>query len=140
MQTPISRVMEQLISLSEVAELALGNPRRTDLAAARCREQRVAILQRYRSRAGRTDPVLYIRLDDLPSLLGGNHWLMRDERGWRAALAEHRRRETRALKARVAKTAREARLRMHLEQVSNAVEAELADRRRSRWREPSYRR
>jgi hypothetical protein len=60
---------EEIISLGEVAQLTVGNWRRTDLAAARCREQRVAILQRYRGRAGDPELVLFIRLEELPRLL-----------------------------------------------------------------------
>jgi hypothetical protein len=129
---------EEIISLGEVAQLTVGNWRRTDLAAARCREQRVAILQRYRGRAGDPELVLFIRLEELPRLLGGNHRLVRDPRGWRIALAEWRRHETRALKARAERESREARLRRHVDAVAREVRSELAKTQTSRWRQPRH--
>ena len=131
---------EEIITLGEVAQLTVGNRRRTDLAAARCREQRVAILQRYRGRAGDAELVLFIRLEELPRPLGGNHPLVRDPRGWRIALAERRRRDTRALKARVERTSPDTRLHVHLERLSREVEAKLAKRGPARWREARPRR
>ena len=130
---------EELISLSELADLAFGNPYRTDLAAQRCHQNRIRIVQHYRGRVGDTELVLYIEAEDVPRFLGSNHPLMRSPYGWRIALDHERRRKTRALKRQVAQSSREARLGLHQEQQALEVEAELS-KSRSSWRTATSRR
>ena len=124
---------EELISLSELAELVFGNGRRTDLAAQRCHQTRIRIVQRYRGSVADKELVLYIEAEDVPHFLGSNHSLMRSPYGWRLALDRERRRKTWALKREVARSSREARLRLHLEQQEREVEVELS-KSPSPWR------
>jgi hypothetical protein len=91
----LDRSCKELISLGELADLAFGNPYRTDLAAQRCHQNRIRIAQRHRGRVGDTELVLYIEAEDVPRFLGGNHPLMRSPLGWRLALDQERRRKTR---------------------------------------------
>jgi len=124
----LDRSCEELISLSELADLAFGNAYRTDLAAQRCHQNRIRIVQRYRGRAGDTELVLYVEAEDVARFLGGNHPLMRSPLGWRLALDHERRHKTRALKRQAAQSWREARLSLYLEQQEREVEAELSNR------------
>jgi hypothetical protein len=130
---------EELISLSELAELVFGNGQRTDLAAQRCHQDRIRIVQHYRGRVGETALVLYIKAEDVPRFLGSNHPLMRSPYGWRLALDHERRHKTRALKRQAAQSWREARLGLHLEQQALEVEAELS-KSRSSWQTATSRR
>jgi hypothetical protein len=114
----------ELIALRELAELVFGNPNRSDLAASRCAQRRVNLVTRYR----RQQPLLSIRAVDVPRFLGSDHLLLR-RNGWRFELEQQRRRHTRELKERAARSSKEARLEAHLEQVTRRVEQAQA-----RWK------
>jgi hypothetical protein len=127
---------EELISLSELAELVFGNARRTDLAAQRCHQNRVNLATRYRG----SQPVHFVAAADVPAFLGGGHPVLRGSNGWRLELHQLRRRNTRALKLRAAHNSSEARLRLHLERVEREVDEELARSGGATWRSARRRR
>jgi hypothetical protein len=126
---------EELISLSELAELVFGNARRTDLAARRCHQNRVKLVTRYRGE----QPVHFVAAADVPAFLGTGHPVLGGN-GWRLELHRLRRRNTRALKKRAARTSSEARLRLHLERVEREVDEELARSGGATWRSARRRR
>jgi hypothetical protein len=120
---------EELIPLPELAELAGRSPYDTAWAVQRCSAQRVNFVTKYREQ----QPLLYLRAADVPCFLGLYHPITRGG-DWRLELSLQRRRKTRALKARVARVSREARLQEHLRRMELEVEQALARAQRSTWR------
>jgi hypothetical protein len=105
-------------------------PKRIDLAAQRCYQNRVNLVTRYRG----AQPVHFVAAADVPGFLGSGHPVLRGSHGWRLELHHLRRRNTRALKECAARNSSEARLRLHLEHVEREVNEEVARRAGATWR------